>query len=90
MYLYLGTYTRSKCIEVLSLLFTAFHLYSLRQVLVKIGAAGINPVETYIRSGGHARKPALPYTPGSDGAGVVHRVGDGVTQFQVSDIISEA
>ena len=59
-------------------------------MLVKIGAAGINPVDTYIRSGGYARKPALPYTPGSDGAGVVHCVGDGVKQFKVSDIISEA
>ncbi|XP_015767371.1 PREDICTED: quinone oxidoreductase-like [Acropora digitifera] len=55
------------------------------QVLVKIGAAGINPVDTYIRSGGYARKPALPYTPGSDGAGVVHCVGDGVKQFKEGD-----
>lgn len=55
------------------------------QVLVKIGAAGINPVDTYIRSGGYARKPALPYTPGSDGAGVVHCVGDEVKQFKEGD-----
>ncbi|XP_068694557.1 quinone oxidoreductase-like isoform X1 [Montipora foliosa] len=55
------------------------------QVVVKIGAAGVNPVDTYIRSGGYARKPALPYTPGSDGAGVVHSVGDGVKQFKEGD-----
>jgi len=41
------------------------------QVLIRIRAAGVNPVETYIRSGNYAAKPRLPYTPGSDGAGVI-------------------
>ena len=41
------------------------------QVVVRIHAAGVNPVETYIRSGEYASKPQLPYTPGNDGAGVV-------------------
>ncbi len=50
----------------------------LGEVLVKIEAAGVNPVETYIRTGTYARKPTPPYTPGSDGAGVVERVGEGV------------
>ena len=36
------------------------------QVRVRVHAAGVNPVETYIRSGTYASKPALPYTPGSD------------------------
>lgn len=49
------------------------------QVVVRIHAAGVNPVDTYIRSGTYARKPALPYTPGSDGAGVVESVGANVT-----------
>ena len=49
------------------------------QVLVKVEAAGVNPLDTYIRSGNYARKPALPYTPGSDGAGVVKAVGEGVS-----------
>ena len=49
------------------------------QVVVRIHAAGVNPVDTYIRQGTYARKPALPYTPGSDGAGVVDSVGPGVT-----------
>jgi NADPH2:quinone reductase len=52
------------------------------QVLVRLRAAGVNPVETYIRSGNYARKPELPYTPGSDGAGVVEAVGAQVTEFQ--------
>ena len=47
------------------------------QILVQIRAAGVNPVETYIRAGVYPRKPALPYTPGSDGAGVVLAVGPG-------------
>lgn len=41
------------------------------QVLVEVRAAGVNPVDTYIRSGKYARLPELPYTPGSDAAGVV-------------------
>ncbi|PTY08358.1 hypothetical protein DB347_01895 [Opitutaceae bacterium EW11] len=34
------------------------------EVVVRIHAAGVNPVETYIRSGQYAAKPNLPYTPG--------------------------
>jgi NADPH2:quinone reductase len=49
------------------------------QVLVRIEAAGVNPVDTYIRAGAYARKPALPFTPGMDGAGVIEEVGGGVT-----------
>ena len=55
------------------------------QVLVRIHAAGVNPVETYIRTGNYALKPALPYTPGTDGAGVVEAVGDGVTHVLPGD-----
>ncbi len=50
------------------------------QVLVRLMAAGVNPVETYIRAGTYAKLPPLPYTPGSDGAGVVESVGAGVDQ----------
>ncbi|NXI50644.1 QOR oxidoreductase, partial [Chloroceryle aenea] len=55
------------------------------QVLIKVHACGVNPVETYIRSGTYARKPALPYTPGSDVAGVVESVGEHVTTFKKGD-----
>jgi len=55
------------------------------QVLVRIRAAGVNPVETYIRSGAYANKPNLPYTPGSDAGGEVVAVGPGVTRFQAGD-----
>jgi NADPH2:quinone reductase len=53
------------------------------QVAVRVHAAGVNPVDAYIRSGTYARKPVLPYTPGSDAAGTVKSVGDGVDTFQV-------
>jgi NADPH:quinone reductase len=45
------------------------------QVLVRMHAIGVNPVETYIRAGAYLRKPDLPYTPGNDGAGVVEQLG---------------
>lgn len=45
------------------------------QILVRIASAGVNPVETYIRAGAYAKLPRLPFTPGSDGAGVVESVG---------------
>ena len=48
------------------------------QVLVRMHAAGVNPVETYIRAGTYPRKPALPFTPGNDGAGVVEQGGEDV------------
>jgi len=55
------------------------------QVVVRVRAAGVNPVDTYIRSGAYARKPSLPYTPGSDGAGVVEVVGEGVKRLKTGD-----
>ncbi|MEI6082896.1 MAG: NADPH:quinone reductase [Verrucomicrobiota bacterium] len=39
------------------------------QVLVRLHAVGVNPVDTYIRSGNYGALPPLPYTPGSDAAG---------------------
>ena len=45
------------------------------QVLVKVEAIGINPVETYIRSGIHLIRPVLPFILGSDAAGTVLAVG---------------
>lgn len=54
------------------------------QVIVRVHAAGVNPVDAYIHTGMYAaRKPALPYTPGMDGAGVVESVGEGVKRVDV-------
>jgi NADPH2:quinone reductase len=55
------------------------------EVLVRVHAAGVNPVDAYIRSGTYARKPALPYVPGSDGAGEVESVGADVSAFKHGD-----
>ncbi|XP_074077269.1 quinone oxidoreductase isoform X2 [Macrotis lagotis] len=55
------------------------------QVLIKVHACGVNPVETYIRSGTYGRTPTLPYTPGTDVAGVVEAVGQNVKNFKRGD-----
>ncbi len=55
------------------------------QVLVRIRAAGVNPVDTYIRSGSYALMPPLPYIPGTDAAGVVEAVGEGVKRVKKGD-----
>ncbi len=54
------------------------------QVLIKVHAIGINPVETYQRSGAN---PAirLPWTPGMDAAGVVDALGTNVTRLKPGD-----
>ena len=55
------------------------------EVVVRVHAAGVNPVDAYIRGGTYARTPPLPYTPGFDGAGVVESLGAGVTAWRVGD-----
>ena len=55
-----------------------------RQVLVKLHAAGVNPVDTYIRSGAYGERP-LPYTPGTDAAGQILRVGSDVKHWKAGD-----
>ncbi len=55
------------------------------QVLVKVEAVGVNPVDTYIRSGVYASLPPLPYTPGADAAGLVEAVGPGMREFKPGD-----
>ncbi len=55
------------------------------QLVIRVHAAGVNPVEAYIRSGTYASKPNLPYTPGTDAAGVVNAVGTGVKRVKVDD-----
>ena len=59
------------------------------QVVVRIHAVGVNPVETYIRSGIYP-KPPTPYTPGADGAGVIEAVGEGVASVAVGDRVYTA
>lgn len=55
------------------------------QVLVRVRAVGVNPVDTYIRSGIYAVKMPLPYTPGTDAAGRIEVVGPEVVAFKPGD-----
>lgn len=60
------------------------------QVVVRIYAAGVNPVETYIRAGRYSPEAPLPYTPGTDAAGVVEAIGQGVSRVTVGDRVYTA
>src|SRR5581483_6961017 len=60
------------------------------QVVVRVHAAGVNPVDTYIRAGISQRKPELPWTPGYDAGAVVEAVGQGVTRFKPGDRVFTA
>ena len=60
------------------------------ELVIKLEAIGVNPVDTYIRAGIHAMQPAFPYVPGSDAAGCVETVGEGVTAFKPGDRVYAA
>ncbi|MBX3439885.1 MAG: alcohol dehydrogenase catalytic domain-containing protein, partial [Planctomycetaceae bacterium] len=55
------------------------------QVLVKVSAVAVNPIDTYIRSGSVPAALSFPYIVGCDLAGAVEAVGDQVTRFRVGD-----
>ena len=55
------------------------------QVVINAHAVGINPFETYQRTGTYAMKPSLPYTPGADAAGVVSKTGPDVKAVKIGD-----
>jgi NADPH:quinone reductase len=54
------------------------------QVVVKVAAAGVNPVDTYLRSGAYATAK-VPFTPGFDAAGTIESVGSAVRSFKAGD-----
>src|SRR5271154_6757625 len=76
--------------EVLKLEEVATPKPSAGQVLVRIHAAGVNPYDTYMRAGTYALKPPLPYTPGSDAAGVIESIGDGIKKVKAGDRVYTA
>jgi NADPH:quinone reductase len=56
------------------------------EVVVRVKAAGVNPYDTYMRAGAYGSKnPSLPYTPGSDAAGVVEFMGPDVYDLAIGD-----
>jgi len=55
------------------------------EIVVRVRAAGVNPVDAYMHTGSYVRKPPLPYTPGQDGAGEVESVGAEVSDFKPGD-----
>lgn len=57
------------------------------QVVIRVRAAGANPLDTYLRSGAKIGDylPVLPWTPGNDAAGVVESVGGGIAHFKKGD-----
>jgi len=52
-----------------------------KQVLVKVAAVTVNPIDTYIRSGAYPIPLPRPFIIGRDMTGVVQSVGSGVTRF---------
>lgn len=60
------------------------------EVVVRVHAAGVNPVETYVRSGKYAALPELPFTPGTDAAGVIEDIGPGVDGLRPGDRVYTA
>lgn len=54
-------------------------------VLVRVAAVALNPIDTYIRSGSIEMPLPLPYIIGCDLAGTVEKVGKGVTRFEVGE-----
>jgi NADPH2:quinone reductase len=58
-----------------------------KEVVVKVAACGLNFPDTLIIQGLYQFKPELPFTPGSDIAGIVKEVGEGVTHLKVGDSV---
>lgn len=74
--------------EVLSLVdLPQPELSSETDILVRLQAAGVNPVDTKIRARGTLVPETLTAVLGCDGAGIVEAVGDGVTRFRPGDAV---
>ncbi|MEZ5344397.1 MAG: NADPH:quinone reductase [Pyrinomonadaceae bacterium] len=71
--------------EVMKIEETPIPKVGVSDILVRIKAAGVNPVDTYVREGVHASTPPLPFTPGKDAAGIVEETGSGVSKVNPGD-----
>ena len=60
-------------------------IQSSTEILVRLKASGINPIDTKLRSRGTFQPDRLPSVLGCDGAGIVEAIGSNVTKFKVGD-----
>jgi NADPH2:quinone reductase len=58
------------------------------EVLIEVHAASVSYMDYLMVCGGYQMRPALPYVPGTDAAGVVVACGDDVTRFRPGDRVS--
>lgn len=58
------------------------------EILIDVHAASVSYMDCLMASGGYQMRPALPYAPGTDGAGVVVAVGDKVERFRPGDRVA--
>jgi len=59
------------------------------EVLIEIHVSGVNFVDTYVRSGLY-KPPSIPFTPGAEAAGIISKLGAGVTDVRVGDRVAYA
>ena len=60
------------------------------QVLIKLRAAGMNPMDLWLASGAwKPMPPAFPMVLGADGAGVVEKLGEGTSRYSVGDDLAK-
>jgi NADPH2:quinone reductase len=59
------------------------------EALLRQTAIGVNFIDTYFRSGLY-KPPAMPFIPGSEAAGIVEAIGEGVTDLAVGDRVAYA
>jgi NADPH:quinone reductase len=77
-----------KGIEALSFAEVAEPRPAENEVLVDVHAASVSYMDYLISCGGYQMRPALPYVPGTDAAGIVLACGDRVTRFRPGDWVS--
>src|SRR6201999_1664970 len=58
------------------------------EVLVDVHAASVSYMDYLMTRGGYQMRPALPYVPGTEAAGIVAACGDRVTRFRPGDRVS--
>jgi len=60
------------------------------QVLIKVIASGVCHTDLHVRQGDWIVKPKLPIIPGHEGAGIVAKLGPGVTTLEIGDRVGHA